>query len=185
MWSRLWNFQFRLWFWIKSWWTLSKWNKSIWMRHTKVHVPKLALYIASVFVDQRVQINISPRAPVYVPELIWVPSEGILHRSHHQGLSCPKTLSKSLGCSAEQSSLRFWKNRSKPPSLKTYIFPRWYQYSLPLLGTLNFLPAWVLQRAREPPNPGRTLLLVERSNLELEPKPNCFQSETKIGEKKT
>ena len=78
----------------------------------------------------------------------------------------------------KQSLLWFRKIRIKTPSLKTYILPRLYQYFLPLLGTLNFLPAWVLQRAREPPNPGRTLLLVERSNLELEPKPNCFQSET-------
>ena len=72
---------------------------------------------------------------------------------------------------------RFQKNRRKTHSLKTYILPRLYQYALPLLGILNFLPAWVLQRAREPPNPGRTLRQV-CSNLELEPKPNCFQSET-------
>ena len=88
---------------------------------------------------------------------------------------CPKA----LGAGRSNHCFDFGRIcRSKTPSLKTYILPRKYQYFLPLLGTLNFLPAWVLQRAREPPNPGRTLLLVERSNLELEPKPNCFQSET-------
>ena len=46
---------------------------------TKVYVPKPAVYIASLFIDKRVQMSISPRAPVYVPEPIWAPSGGILH----------------------------------------------------------------------------------------------------------